>query len=284
MFEVDPAILDQQLPDIIDELLAGGGAVAIRGAYTPEQIVEARDLIMDYSDEAERESHFVGAAKDEVHLQRRVWNLLNKGTIFESMVQHRDIVKITGAFLGDEFILGSIAANRLLPGGPGQEPHIDYPYWDLYKRSSFPTRINSSYPLNLQATILLDPFTAESGATAYLPLSQKELVYPDKTDRETFHANAERMTGEPGDVVIFNGMCWHCAMPNTSDFDRSGILIEYLPKFVKPLEDQLSGVRQEVIDRATPLLRQLMGMEYPYPKLFDEAEAKVAIGRDIQKT
>ena len=183
--------------------------------------------------------------------------------------------------MGDEFILGSIAANRLLPGGPGQEPHIDYPYWDLYKRSSFPARINSSFPLNLQATIVLDPFTPESGATAYLAGSQHELTYPDEVDREHFRANASRMTGEPGDVVIFNGMCWHCAMPNNSDHDRSGVLIEYLPKFIKPLEDQLSGVRQEVIDRGTPLLRQLMGMDYPYPKLFDEAEAKVQIGRDV---
>ena len=282
MFEVDVDNLDDQLEGIIDELLTGGGAIVIRQAFTAEQIAQARQLIMEFSKDEERESHFVGAAKDDVHLQRRVWNLLNKGEIFEAMLQHRDVVKITGAFLGDEFILGSIAANRLLPGGPGQEPHIDYPYWDLYKRSSFPARINSSYPLNLQATILLDPFTAETGATAYLPLSQRELIYPDEADREVFHANAQRMLGDPGDVVIFNGMCWHCAMPNLSEVDRSAVLIEYLPKFIKPLEDQLSGVRQEVIDRGTPLLRQLVGLEFPYPKLFDEAEAKVQIGRDVQ--
>ncbi len=66
--------------------------------------------------------------------------------------------------LGDEFILGSIAANQLLPGGRARSSHVDYPYWDIYKRSSFPTNINPSFPLNLQATILLDDFTAENGA------------------------------------------------------------------------------------------------------------------------
>jgi len=281
MFEVDVNQLDSQIEPIIDELLTGKGAVVIRRGFTPAEIAEARELIMEYSADEERETHFVGGSRDKVHLQRRVWNLLNKGEIFESMVQHPAVVAITGAFLGDEFILGSIAANRLLPGGPGQEPHIDYPYWDLYKRSSFPARINSSYPLNLQATILLDPFTAETGATAFLPLSQKELAYPDETDRETFHAHAERMLGDPGDIVLFNGMCWHCAMPNVSEANRSAVLIEYLPKFITPLEDQRSGVRQEVVDRGTPLFRQLMGLEYPYPKLFDEAEAKVQIGRDV---
>ena len=40
-------------------------------------------------------------------------------------------------------------------------------------------------------------------------------------------------------------------------------------------------MRQEVVDRATPMLRQLMAMDYPYPKLFDEADATVQIGRDV---
>ncbi len=283
MFEVDTNNLEDQMPDIIAELLTGAGAVVIRGAFTPDQIDQARAIIVAESDgEADRETHFHGGNEDKVHLQRRVWNLLNKGEIFEAMIQHPDVVKIASTFLGDKFILGSIAANRLLPGGPGQEPHIDYPYWDLYERSGFPTHINSSFPLNLQATIPLDPFTAESGASAFLAHSQGELVYPDTDDRDRFFAEADRMLGEPGDCLIFNGMVWHCAMPNNSSHDRTAVLIEYLAKFITPLEDQKSGVRQEVIDRGTPLLHQLMALTYPYPKLFDEAEGGVKIGRDTQ--
>ena len=283
MMEIDAANLDTQLPELLEELLTGRGAIILRQAFDADVVAEARALIHHYTaEEDDKETHFLGASTDELNLQRRVWNLLNKGEVFEQMVQHPVVMKIVGAFLGDEFIMGSVAANRIMPGGPGQEPHIDYPYWDLYKRSSFPMRINSSFPLNTQATVLLDPFTPESGATAFLPYSQGELLYPDTSDRDRFFAECDRMTGDPGDLVIFNGMCWHCAMPNTSaDQDRTGILIEYLPKFITPLEDQLSGVRQEVVDRATPMLRQLMAMDYPYPKLFDEADAKVVIGRDI---
>ena len=283
MMEIDAQNLDTQLPELLEELLTGRGAILLRQAFDADVVAEARALIHHYTaEEDDKETHFLGASTDELNLQRRVWNLLNKGEVFEQMVQHPVVMKIVGAFLGDEFIMGSVAANRIMPGGPGQEPHIDYPYWDLYKRSSFPMRINSSFPLNTQATVLLDPFTPESGATAFLPYSQGELLYPDTDDRDRFFAECDRMTGDPGDLVIFNGMCWHCAMPNTStDQDRTGILIEYLPKFITPLEDQLSGVRQEVVDRATPMLRQLMAMDYPYPKLFDEADAKVVIGRDV---
>jgi ectoine hydroxylase-related dioxygenase (phytanoyl-CoA dioxygenase family) len=286
MFEVDVANLNTQMPELLEELLTGAGAIVLKQAFDADVIAEARALVHHYTAaEDDKETHFLGAASDDLSLQRRVWNLLNKGQVFEQMVQHAAVMKIVGAFLGDEFIMGSVAANRIMPGGPGQEPHIDYPYWDLYKRSSFPMRINSSFPLNAQATVLLDPFTAETGATAFLPYSQGELLYPDTDDRDRFFAGAERMAGDPGDCVIFNGMCWHCAMPNLStDQDRTGILIEYLPKFITPLEDQLSGVSDEVVERATPMLRQLMAMDYPYPKLFDEAEAAVQIGRDITET
>ena len=280
MFTVNVDELAGQLPTIIDELIDGAGAVAIRAAFSGDQVADARALIMEHSQEVDKETHFQGANTDTITLQRRVWNLLAKGEVFEEMVQHPAIVAITSAFLGTAFHLGSIAANRLLPGGPGQEPHIDYPYWDMYDRAGFPARINSSFPMNLQVTIPLDPFNDVSGASGFLPGSQADLQYPSVKDREHFFANCARMSGDPGDAIIFNGMVWHCAMPNQSDHDRSAILIEYLPKFVIPLEDQLSGVPQEVIDRGTPIFQQLVGVDRPYPKLFDEADGENTIGRD----
>ncbi len=280
MFEVEVSRLDDDLEAIIDELLLGAGAVALRGAFSDDDVAEARELIMEHSRETDKETHFQGANADTIHLQRRVWNLLAKGEVFERMVQQSDIVAITSAFLGNKFHLGSIAANRLLPGGPGQEPHIDYPYWDMYDRAGFPARMNSTFPMNLQVTIPLDPFNETSGASAFLAGSQATLRYPDVDDREHFFATCDRMAGDPGDAILFNGMAWHCAMPNHSDHDRSAVLIEYLPKFVIPLEDQLSGVPQEVVDRGTPILKQLIGVGRPYPKLFDEADGTNTIGRD----
>lgn len=269
------------LEPIINELLTGSGAVVFRNLLPVQEVDEARRLILSYSEEQPRETHFHGANSDTLELQRRVWNLLNKGAVFERIVQHPVIAQVASSFLGNRFILGSIAANRLLPGGPGQEPHVDYPYWDLYEREGFPVGINSSFPMNLQVTYPLDPFTAESGASAWLPGTQHDLRYPGVEDRDRFYDECARMLGQPGDAFVFNGMVWHCAMPNESEDDRSAVLVEYLPKFITPLEDQRSGVRQEVVDRATPLLRQLMGFDYPYPKLFDEAEAEVQIGRDV---
>ena len=34
--------------------------------------------------------------------------------------------------------MGSVASNTIFPGGSGQEPHIDYPYWDYFKSENWP--------------------------------------------------------------------------------------------------------------------------------------------------
>jgi ectoine hydroxylase-related dioxygenase (phytanoyl-CoA dioxygenase family) len=265
-------------------MMTGKGYLILPQLFSPDDIREAREIILHHSDsEDQKITHFHGAHEDKVNLQRRVWNLLNKGDVFVKMVQHPTLIEIVGAFLGGEFCLGSIAANRILPGGPGQEPHVDYPYWDLHKRQSFPTNINASFPLNCQATVLLDDFTEENGATAVLPGSQGDCVYPDEDGEKRFYRDAERMTGKAGDVALFYGLTWHCAMPNHSDSDRTGILIQYLPKFVKPMEDQQRGVRADVIKEATPILKQLLGFDYPYPQILDEAEAKNEIGRHSEE-
>lgn len=270
----DPAFVAR----CVEELLHGKGYFILPGLFSAAEIAQARDIIMTESDrDAPKVTHFHGHHADKVHLQRRVWNLLNKGQVFVDMVQREPVVSIMRAFLGDAFILGSIAANRLLPGGPGQELHVDYPYWDLYKRESFPTNINPSFPLNCQATVLLDDFTEENGATAVVPGTQTLARYPERPD--VLPPGTERMTGKAGDVAVFYGLTWHCAMPNGSDRDRTGILIQYLPKFVKPMEDQVRGTRPDVLEHATPLLRQLVGLDYPYPRVLDEDEGKNEIGR-----
>ncbi|MEM7614779.1 MAG: phytanoyl-CoA dioxygenase family protein [Pseudomonadota bacterium] len=266
-------------PDaIVQELLHGAGVVAFSGLFSAEQIAEARAIVMRHSDAAQKVTHFHGKAEADgtLNLQRRVWNLLAKGEVFSQMAAHPVLMTVLRRFLGTEFIMGSIAANRILPGGPGQEPHVDYPYWDFHAPETHPVGLNGSFPMNAQVSVILDPFTETSGATAYVPGSQRELRYPVPADN--FYERCERMTGAPGDVVLFYGVTWHCAMPNRSDHDRSAVLINYLPKWVKPLEDMPAALPASFLEAASPEIRQLLGFNYPYPEVLDAAEAGNAEG------
>ena len=277
MFTLEMSQVKNKTADIVNELLIGGGAVLIQGMFSSHDVSTARDTIMHYSSvESDKATHFHGANEDKIHLQRRVWNLLNKGEVFEQIVQNSEVVTILNEFLGNEFILGSIAANRLMPGAAGQEPHVDYPYLDIFKPGSFPKNMNSSFALNAQVTVLLDDFTPDNGATAYFAGSQRNLSWP--VDVAEFYKGASRQLGKAGDCVIFNGMVWHCAMPNNSNADRIGVLIQYLAKFVTPFEDQKNGVSPEVLSRATPVLKRLLGGNYPFPHLMDELPAENTYG------
>ena len=148
-------------------------------------LLQAREIVMTHSDRDEQKAtHFQGAAEEEgkINLQRRVWNLLAKGEVFSRMATHPVLMEILRKFLGTEFIMGSIAANRILPGGPGQEPHVDYPYWDFHKPQTHPIGFNGSFPMNAQVSVLLDPFTPQSGANR---------IFAGKSER-TALSNARR--------------------------------------------------------------------------------------------
>ncbi len=271
---------DLDVEQTVRELFDGSGAVTVRGLFSAQDIADARAVVMRESEtSAPKVTHFQGAAgkAGTIDLQRRVWNLLAKGDVFSRMAAHPLLMDVMRAFLGTGFTMGSIAANRILPGGPGQEPHIDYPYWDYHLPLTHPARINAGFPLNAQATIMLDPFTAQTGATAYVPGSQRDLHYPVESDG--FYERCERMLGEPGDTVIFFGAVWHGAMPNLSDQDRSAILIQYLPKWVKPMENLPAALSKEFVAQASPDLRQLLGLDFPYPEILDSARAGNAQGR-----
>ncbi len=278
MLRVSPDAVD---PDaVVRELLHGGGAVVFPGLFTPAQVAEARAIVMRHSDADDgKVTHFQGEAEASgtLSLQRRVWNLLAKGDVFAQMAAHPVLMRVLRRFLGSEFVMGSIAANRILPGGPGQEPHVDYPYWDFHSPETHPVGLNASFPMNAQVSIILDPFTEESGATAYVPGTQRELRYP--TEADGFFDRCERMTGEPGDAVLFFGAVWHCAMPNRSAHDRNAILTQYLPKWVKPMEDMPAALPRVVLDGASDDLRQLLGLNYPYPEVLDAAAGGNAEGR-----
>ena len=68
-------------------------------------------------------------------------------------------------------------------------------------------------------------------------------------------------------------------MPNNSDSERTSILGQYLPKFVKPMENLLESVNPDIQASATPALRQLLGSDLRYPELLEDAEVGNAEGR-----
>ena len=264
--------------DFKHEITQGSGVIVIKDVYSKEQISSARELINNFAENQEtKETHFNAEAEasGKIHLQQRVWNLFGKDKIFSELITHDLIFELMSKLLGTKFITGSYCASRLLPGAPGQELHIDYPYWDFYEDETFPDGLNGSFLQNCQATIPLDVCSNKSGATAFIPGSQKKLKYPNKNDD---FSKMEQMIANPGDLVFFNGNCWHGAMPNNSDHQRAVLLIEFLPKYIKPVEDLISYLDHNFKENCSDRVKQLLGFNYPYPKIMDTSKSKNEIG------
>ena len=177
--------------------------------------------------------------------------------------------------LGEDLMLSSFAANVLHPGAEAQEPHVDYPYWDLHARSRWPREINASYHLAVESVIPLDEFTLENGATAVVPGSQKLARWPDSAEFTDRHV---RVTMRPGALLLFPALMWHAGQTNRSDSSRAALLGSYTIKSIKPIEDWSRCIdRDEALgyDRA---MQDLLGMHYPYPAVMDGFPARSSEG------
>jgi len=77
---VSPRQVESKLDHILEELLTGYGAVVIEQGVNVEDVADQRERLIALSaHEGDKVTHFQGANTDDLHLQRRVWNLLNKG-------------------------------------------------------------------------------------------------------------------------------------------------------------------------------------------------------------
>ena len=267
-----------KINDALNELMKGSGVIVFENVFDLNDINNAREIINHFADtQDQKESHFNAEAEasGKIQLQQRVWNLFGKGDVFSKLITNEIIFNLMSKLLGTEFFCGSYCASRLLPGSPGQELHLDYPYWDFYKSETFPLGLNSSFAQNCQATIPLDVCSAESGATAFIPGSQKKLHYPNQEDD---FSNKQQMIGNPGDLIFFNGNCWHGASPNKSKNQRAALLIEFLPKYIKPVEDLVSYLDDNFKNNSNNRVKQLLGLNYEYPKIMDVSKKANNIG------
>eukprot|EP00095_Tigriopus_kingsejongensis_P003573 maker-scaffold140_size315649-snap-gene-1.12 protein:Tk03573 transcript:maker-scaffold140_size315649-snap-gene-1.12-mRNA-1 annotation:"phytanoyl- dioxygenase" len=256
---LEPANFD--IEQAIFNITQGPGYYMIKGAFSEEDIKLARDRVLFYTNPF-KDCDLTLSQTEELHNNYKGmnWNLLNKGKIFSKLIQHPTVLKLSRALLGEEVQLSSLASNTVLPGMDGQTPHLDYPYYQYF----FPDNKDSlNFPnlLALQFVTLLTDFLPENGGTAFRPDSHKEPTFPH--DEQEFFNNAIQVVGSPGDILVFAGPIQHCAMPNKSNFLRSGILQHMAPIYIKPFE--MITPSEHLLESASDELKKILAINHPYP-------------------
>jgi len=236
--------------EIVNQLIDGPGFVLMPNLIDASEAAQARSRALEIA--ASPSAAALGRLKVKIG-QQHIRGLLEHGEIFERLVQHPALIEIADAMLGDDMTLGAYSARILYPGATEMGVHIDYPYWAM--RGPFTLRP----PLMMQVIWMLQDFTENNGATLVAPRSQLRCARPN---REDFAREAIKITGAAGDAIVSHGLLWHDTSPNHSSEPRVALLINYGLKVIRPLDSEIAKVPPEMLKRATPKLRQLLGLEF----------------------
>ena len=223
------------------------GYVVLEDALTQEQTTQLRSR----ASELIISERTAGASLYLDDKSQRVWNLVNKGSIFEAMIQHPQVMELHEHLLGTDFILSSFTVNLIGPGSPAGDLHIDLPIGQFPK--PYPTQAfcaNTIY--------VLDDFTPENGATRLVPGSYKRGFGP--TPKQVYNDEIQ-LTARKGDIVVFHGATWHASGANHSLNERMILLGFFCRPFMKPQQDNIKLVDSAVVKRASPTLKRLLGYD-----------------------
>src|ERR1700722_9461607 len=130
--------------------------------FIPRDLLAQIRSSVDALNAAERESG-AGFLESE-GANQRVFNLVNKGEVFEQIVQHEEVMAAMKKLLGGDFILSGFSSNTTGPGGEEMTLHSD---------SSYVPPPHPEYLLAANAVWMIDDFTEENGGTRYVQGSHK---------------------------------------------------------------------------------------------------------------
>lgn len=181
---------------------------------------------------------------------RRIANAVNKGRIFETVIETPEVLEAMATVLGPEFKLSSLNIRSANPHNECAQPlHVDSGalpddrgYWVC----------NSVW--------LLDDFTPHNGALRVVPGSHTWGRAPGpgaKPEGEML------VTGKAGDVVIMNAHMWHGGSENFTDLQRRAMHVYYTRRDKPQQQYQKRLVSPEVQARLSPLGRHLLALDDP---------------------
>jgi ectoine hydroxylase-related dioxygenase (phytanoyl-CoA dioxygenase family) len=130
-------------------------------------------------------------------------------------------------------------------------------------------RMVPGYPTNMGATILLDDFTLENGATWFVPRSHKR-ASTEPPSREAFERDAERLVAPAGSVFFFDALLWHAGGDNHTKQWRHALTINMCRGYMKQRMDIPRMMGGMDLSGASPGALQKLGFHAQVPASREE--------------
>jgi ectoine hydroxylase-related dioxygenase (phytanoyl-CoA dioxygenase family) len=181
------------------------------------------------------------------HGNQRVFNLVNKGPEFLSLIDHPLALSIVERWIGSHALLSSLTANVALPRNKSQPLHSD--------QGHLPEPWLRCEAINL--VWVLDEFTEENGATRVVPGSHRIGVRPPPDPLPTIPVEAK-----PGSIVSLDGRIWHASGQNMSHRTvRRALFAFYCRPYLRPQENFARSLDLATRCRLTRQRRTLLGFD-----------------------
>lgn len=172
--------------------------------------------------------------------------------------------------LGEGCIIYAYTSSSMPPDGTNYSTriHVDCP------------RMIPGYITNVGATILLDDFTEQNGATWFLPGSHTRALEPSEKE---FYAKAQRVLAPAGSVFYFDARVWHAGGRNETDRWRHALTINMCRPYMKQRIDIPRAMAHMDLSGTSERVLQKLGFLAQVPANYDEYYAPPAERKYRQK-
>lgn len=224
--------------------LAEVGFLSIAGPFSSERF----SVLAKTYDEAMAAAS--GANFNVGSTTTRMSDLLSFDKIFDEIFLHEPLLAICTRFFEQDFKLSSFLGRTLRPHAPAQALHADLP------------RDSEDAPL-LGFILMVDPFTADNGATRFVPGSHSWSSVPGESMVNTGskHPQEHVSCGVPGTMVLFDAAIWHGHTANATSHPRRSIQGYFVRRNARQGSDFRSVLPDRVQARMSPLARHLLALD-----------------------
>jgi Phytanoyl-CoA dioxygenase (PhyH) len=237
---------------VVSQLLMDQGYVIVRDVLSKEFIAQAK-VELTQAIRREVDYHKTTEYRD---FGMVILCALYGGS-FLSLLNNPQLMAPFEIVLGDGCIIYAYTSSSMPPNGTNYSSriHVDCP------------RLIPNYVTNMGATILLDDFTEENGATWFLPGSHTMAEPPTQ---EFFYRNAKRVLAPAGSVWFFNARLWHAGGENRTDQWRHALTINMCRPYMKQRIDIPRAMAEMDLSGVSDNVKQKLGFFSQVPASLDE--------------